>query len=200
MTNCVSQVAATIIQRIQHPCDFRESGCNARCDINTISEHEESCNYRLVRCPHWACDDQASVRVLSNHVLSNECSDNHRSKSLPYQEEMEYTRALDDHEGNSNWRPSMLMYDGVTFYLQVEKHQDKQWYFYVQMEGSASECQKYETKLSVCKFPARRGNPSATTERSAPLMSKVCISLFLINQDNIDYFKVLKSSRLLAVR
>merc|ERR1719281_1527722 len=66
---------------------------------------------------------------------------------------MEYTRALDDDAGNSNWRPSMLMYDGVTFYLQVEKHQDKQWYFYVQMEGSASECQKYETKVSVCKFP-----------------------------------------------
>merc|ERR1719319_1759610 len=66
---------------------------------------------------------------------------------------MEYTRALDDHEGNSNWRPSMLMYDDVTFYLQVEK-QDKQWYFYVQMEGSAAECEKFETKLSVCKFPS----------------------------------------------
>ena len=31
--------------------------------------------------------------------------------------------------------------------------QDKQWYFYVQMEGSAAECEKFETKVSVCKFP-----------------------------------------------
>ena len=152
MTNCVSQVAATIIQRIQHPCDFRESGCDARCDISAISEHEESCRYRLVRCPHWACDEQASVTHLTSHVLGAECSDNHMSKALPYQEEMEYTRALDDQEGNSNWRPSMLMYDDATFYLQVEK-QDRQWFFYVQMEGSAAECEKYETKLSVCKFP-----------------------------------------------
>ena len=152
MTNCVSQVAATIIQRIQHPCDFRESGCDARCDINSISEHEESCGYRLVRCPHWACDEQVSVTHLTSHVMNAECSDNHMSKALPYQEEMEYTRALDDQEGNSNWRPSMLMYEDVTFYLQVEK-QDKQWFFYVQMEGSAAECEKFETKLSVCKFP-----------------------------------------------
>ena len=152
MTNCVSQVAATIIQRIQHPCDFRVSGCDTRCDINAISEHEESCRFRLVRCPHWACDDQVSVTHLTSHVMSAECSDNHMSKALPYQEEMEYTRALDDQEGNSNWRPSMLMYDDVTFYLQVEK-QDKQWFFYVQMEGSAAECEKFETKLSVCKFP-----------------------------------------------
>ena len=74
MTNCVSQVAATIIQRIQHPCDFAAAGCPARCDINrydtltgtihlhlhlhlrlylcfSISRHEESCGFRLVRCP-----------------------------------------------------------------------------------------------------------------------------------------------------
>ena len=48
MTNCVSQVAATIIQKIQHPCDFREAGCEARCDINSIEEHEQSCRFRLV--------------------------------------------------------------------------------------------------------------------------------------------------------
>ena len=43
MTHCVSQVAATIIQKIQHPCDFREAGCDQRCDISAIADHEESC-------------------------------------------------------------------------------------------------------------------------------------------------------------
>ena len=38
---------------------------------------------------------------------------------LLYQEEIEYTRALDDQEGNSFWRPSLLQYQDVTFYLQV---------------------------------------------------------------------------------
>ena len=31
--------------------------------------------------------------------------------------------------------------------------QDKQWYFYVQMEGSSSECERFESRVSVCKFP-----------------------------------------------
>ena len=68
------------------------------------------------------------------------------------QEEIEYTRALDDHDGRSFWRPSLLQFENITFYLQVEKL-DMQWYFYVQMEGSAAECEKFETKVSVCKFP-----------------------------------------------
>ena len=34
------QVAATIIQRIQHPCEFREAGCEFRTDINSIGEEE----------------------------------------------------------------------------------------------------------------------------------------------------------------
>merc|ERR1719492_211687 len=146
MTNCVSQVAATIIQKIQHPCDFREAGCDQRCDINTISAHEESCRYRVVRCPHWACDETISVTHLTSHVLAqgdngdSGCGDNYMSKPLPYQEEIEYTRALDDQDGNSFWRPSLLQFQNVTFYLQMEKcGKSKQWYFYVQMEGSETE-------------------------------------------------------------
>jgi len=151
MTNCVSQVAATIIQKIQHPCDFRDAGCDTRCDIQSISAHEESCGFRLVRCPHWACDEQISLTSLTSHVISAECGDNYMAKPLPYQEEIEYTRALDDQDGNSFWRPSLLQFQNVTFYLQVEK-QDKQWYFYVQMEGSSSECEKFESRVSVCKY------------------------------------------------
>ena len=107
---------------------------------------------------------------------SAECGDNYMAKPLPYQEEIEYTRALDDQvgkmitkfvvfkaickiwfihnilqnclysqhltnfcfqDGNSFWRPSLLQFQNVTFYLQMEKcGKSKQWYFYVQMEGS----------------------------------------------------------------
>lgn len=75
------------------------------------------------------------------------------AKPLPYQEEIEYTRALDDQDGNSFWRPSLLQFQNVTFYLQVEKcGKNKQWYFYVQMEGSETECEQFECQVSVCKF------------------------------------------------
>ena len=81
------QVAATIIQRIQHPCDWRDAGCPERCDINTIHGHEERCGFRQVkinslpecsffysmlsqvRCPHWACDEQTALTDLTNHVI-----------------------------------------------------------------------------------------------------------------------------------
>ena len=125
---------------------------------------------------------------------SAECGDNYMAKPLPYQEEIEYTRALDDQvgkmiskfvvfntickiwclsnfcfqDGNSFWRPSLLQFQNVTFYLQMEKcGKSKQWYFYVQMEGSETECEKFECRVSVCKF--------ATSERhSIAYNGKVC--------------------------
>jgi len=155
MTSCVNQVAATIIQRIQHPCDFREAGCDRKFDIHSIDEHEESCKYRLVRCPHWACDEMISLTALTSHVISSECGDNYMTKTLPYQEEIEYTRALDDQDGSSFWRPSLLQFQNITFYLQIEKSgKNRQWYFYVQMEGSASLCQEFGTQITVCKSPS----------------------------------------------
>ena len=47
-TRVIMQVAATIIQRIQHPCDWRDAGCPERCDINSIHGHEERCGFRQV--------------------------------------------------------------------------------------------------------------------------------------------------------
>merc|ERR1719233_1751170 len=117
MTNCVSQVAATIIQRIQHPCDL-----------------------------------MISLTSLTSHVISAECGDNYMTKPLPYQEEIEYTRALDDRDGSSFWRPSLLQFQNITFYLQIEKSgKNGQWYFFVQMEASSAECENFETRITVCK-------------------------------------------------
>lgn len=170
MTNCVSQVAATIIQRIEHPCDWREAGCQERCDISSIVSHEERCGYRQVRCPHWACDEQTALTSLTSHVISAECGDNYMAKPLPYQEEIEYTRALDDQDGNSFWRPSLLQFQNVTFYLQMEKcGKSKQWYFYVQMEGSEAECERFECRVSVCKFAASERHSIAYNGKVCPI-------------------------------
>ena len=61
-----------------------------------------------------------------------------------------------------------MQFQNVTFYLQMEKcGKSKQWYFYVQMEGSETECEKFECRVSVCKF--------ATSERhSIAYNGKVC--------------------------
>lgn len=63
---------------------------------------------------------------------------------------MVYTQELDDGEGNGFWKPSLLQFDGITFYLQVEKcGKSKNWYFYIQMEGSLKDCEKYGTMIKV---------------------------------------------------
>lgn len=62
-TDCVSQTAAIIIQKIEHFCEFRDEGCTVRAYLNEIAKHEERCPFRLVRCPHWACDEQITVSI-----------------------------------------------------------------------------------------------------------------------------------------
>jgi len=93
-----------------------------------------------------------TARNLLHHVIAAECGDSYRDKPLPYQEEMVYTQALDDEDGNGFWKPSLLEFDGVTFYLQVEKSgKSKNWYFYIQMEGSPRDCEKYGATIKVSK-------------------------------------------------
>ena len=43
--DCTSLIAAAIIQRINHPCEFRDEGCNYRGDVASIGGHEENCKY-----------------------------------------------------------------------------------------------------------------------------------------------------------
>ena len=52
------------------------------------------------------------------------------------------------------------------YLMQVEK-QDKQWYFYVQMEGSSTESDKFETKIIVSKY-------SNSERHSVSYNGKVC--------------------------
>lgn len=159
LTDCVSQIAATIIHRVSHTCEFRYEGCTFKSDIDKITDHESSCVFRHVRCPHWACDETITAKNLTHHVIASECGDNYRDKPLPYREEMEYARALDDEEGNGFWRPSLIQFDGITFYLQVEKSgKTKNWYFYVQMEGSAVDCKMYGVTIKVRKSLLSEGH------------------------------------------
>ncbi len=93
-----------------------------------------------------------TARNLTHHVIAAECGDSYRDKPLPYQEEMVYTQALDDEEGNGFWKPSLLEFNGITFYLQVEKcGKSRNWYFYIQMEGSPRDCEKYGATIKVSK-------------------------------------------------
>ena len=164
--DCVSQIAAAIITKVSHPCDFRDEGCSFKGRLDDMTRHERNCEFRTVRCPHWACDELITVRNLTHHVIAAECGDSYRDKPLPYREEMVYTQALNDEEGNGFWKPSLLQYDGITFYLQVEKcGRSKNWYFYIQMEGSQGDAEKYATIIKVSK--------NLTTERNSVVYNGV---------------------------
>lgn len=94
------------------------------------------------RCFFFLLANYKKVDLLAHYVY-------YRTKQMPYKEEMEYTRALDDEEGNGFWRPSLLEIDGITFYLQVEKlGTTRNWYFYIQMEGKSTK----RKKLAIDRF------------------------------------------------
>ena len=95
-----------------------------RCPVSNALQCSPNILINLLYCEpqHWACDEMISLTGLTDHVIGAECGDNYMRQPLPYQEEIEYTRALDDQHGNSFWRPSLLQFgNGITFYLQVIK-------------------------------------------------------------------------------
>ena len=63
-----------------------------------------------------------------------------------------------------------MQFQNVTFYLQMEKcGKSKQWYFYVQMEGSETECEKFECRVSVCKFTTSERHSIAYNGKVCPI-------------------------------
>ena len=63
--------------------------------------------------------------------------------------------------------------------LQMEKcGKSKQWYFYVQMEGSETECERFECRVSVCKYANSERHSIAYNGKvsRSPRSIKVCAS------------------------
>ena len=66
--NGYNVLASKLIEKIDHPCKFRQYGCNVKKMLNAIEEHESRCPERTIKCPRLSCQKEVQMRKFPDHA------------------------------------------------------------------------------------------------------------------------------------
>ncbi|PSN35344.1 hypothetical protein C0J52_22150 [Blattella germanica] len=64
-----------LVKRVKYPCEYKYLGCCKNLDIDSLSKHEESCNFKLYKCPFYLhkekCFWKGTSCDLRTHIVTN---------------------------------------------------------------------------------------------------------------------------------
>eukprot|EP00092_Neocalanus_flemingeri_P015927 GFUD01017244.1.p1 GENE.GFUD01017244.1~~GFUD01017244.1.p1 ORF type:complete len:1121 (-),score=378.11 GFUD01017244.1:210-3572(-) len=173
---CVSHSANRLVDLLPHPCTNRDSGCEVEELVATLTQHEQNCPYRLVRCPVGYCMDNIPMASLSEHVsalphllTTHAYSTTNNlltfSRFIPSQD-----MGLQSTFQLRSFDPIRFTFSGSIFYLQTITSPDRRLlYNFVQMEGTKESCAKYWASITVASFNPYTASQVCQTVRPTPL-------------------------------
>jgi len=176
---CVSHSANRLVDLLPHPCTNRDSGCEVEELLATLTQHEQNCPYRLVRCPIGYCMDNIPMASLSEHVSAfPHLLTTHAYPTINTSNNfLTFSRYIPSQNlGNQNtfqlrsFDPIRFTFSGVIFYLQTITSPDRRFlYSFVQLEGTKDDCSKYWANITVASFNPYTASQVCQTVRPTPL-------------------------------
>ena len=140
-------IAGSLIQAIEHPCKFEDNGCQEKMMLADISEHEENCLFRKIKCP-W-CKEEVMASNLGSH---GDCFEDKTDRIRKGgRSKIVNTLLLADWDQKS-WitRAKKITWDDQEFYtMGYRVREEGRLLFFVAMLGSVKERSKYKAKFSV---------------------------------------------------
>jgi len=178
---CVSHSANRLVDLLPHPCTNRDSGCEVEELLATLTQHEQNCPYRLVRCPVGYCMDNIPMASLSEHVSAfphlltthayPTINTTNANNSLTFSR---FIPSQNQGQQNSfqlrSFDPIRFSFNGIIFYLQTITSPDRRFlYNFVQLEGTKEDCNKYWASITVASFNPYTASQVCQTVRPTPL-------------------------------
>lgn len=117
-----------------------------------VKTHEDSCNYKNVKCPSLLCNDMVPIDSVRMHV--NTTHDGvivehvHKTKVVVY--------SIRCDTPSSFWSPCITSFDYHTFFLCAKVEQNT-WWAWVVIVGDETMAEKYEVKISISGWDAWMG-------------------------------------------
>ena len=71
-----------LIERIQHPCKYKQFGCQVEDSLRNIIKHEGRCRERTIKCPHLSCQSEIQMRNYQDHAMSSSSCNMHPNNRL----------------------------------------------------------------------------------------------------------------------
>ena len=145
-----SLLAKTVIENVKHECDLE--GCKKMIDYSEFKTHQEECDFRLVRCPGYACEEMVAFNLIIDHARG--CNDNY----LVLAEDSVDRKCLLDwnisekgflSKDITTWQTSIIeTVKSETIFFRMRKSQNI-FEMEVVMKGSKDDCLKYDAEIPI---------------------------------------------------
>ena len=140
-----SLLADLVIKNIDHECNL--NGCVKRVPYDDLADHQEKCQFRLVKCP--GSNQQCNMMVPFCQVVPdhfNECSD---MTMCQYPDEsLSLTFSEDCLEESFGWDTIVIQHMLGTFFVRAEKD-NSLFTIEVVMKGTEEDCQEVNAEITI---------------------------------------------------
>ena len=159
-----SLLALAVVKEALHECSL--PGCGMKLPFDKIKEHEDTCQWRRVRCPGgWSsCNREVPFCQVQTHVEEcNSCKLAVESDGILQRIVAISKRHIDgsgDGDGKRDWTTIILFFQGKVFFVR-RIWRNGCFLCEVVMKGTKEECQGFMAKVSV--LDAESGQAMLTT-------------------------------------
>eukprot|EP00092_Neocalanus_flemingeri_P021868 GFUD01023723.1.p1 GENE.GFUD01023723.1~~GFUD01023723.1.p1 ORF type:complete len:306 (-),score=53.87 GFUD01023723.1:86-1003(-) len=151
MGSGMSLLAATVLENIEHECEFED--CDEHYPLEDLGKHEKNCPHRIVNCPKSNCQEKVSLANLMDHLKNSaQCCMNKKAprKTLTNWNRRDYNIIrMDAREGH--WQTQIYSFSSETFVVFPMK-KNGLFYFVIVMFASETECSKYKFEMTVDSY------------------------------------------------
>jgi len=155
MESGTSTLAVTVIENIEHQCDYE--GCDLTFSLTDLPSHMSRCSHRKVKCPGFDCSAWLPLSSFLDHIITC-CLGRAGIKlctEMPVFITYRITKDIEDIAGENRniiWKPLQhaMNFEGKIFLLRVVRNaQARSWFFFVQMVGSSEDTEGYGVAITV---------------------------------------------------
>jgi len=158
-----SLLALAVVKEALHECSL--PGCGMKLLFDKIKEHEETCQWRRVRCPGGSrCNRVVPFCQVLTHVQDcNSCKLTEDSDGILKCQVAISKRHIDANVDKDGWKSPVLFFQGQVFFVRII-WRNSCFLCDVMMKGTKEECRGYAAKVSV--IDAESGQAMLTTSFS----------------------------------
>jgi len=155
-----SSLAATLIERVRHRCQYSEFGCDKKDLLSLLVRHEDVCPHRTVNCPQPnGCNETVQLNKFCQHATTAGCSVEMKTERTKFNLSKGWMQwdGLSLRTGEEfnlredlAWTFFHTTKFGHQFYLSVQYYSVEQLFlFYVMVDSGQEVAEDYRANISI---------------------------------------------------
>ena len=113
-------LANKLIEKIQHPCKYKQFGCQVKNTLKDIRKHEDNCLNRTIKCPYLECESEVQIRKFHDHAMSSfSCNIHPNNRVTNFNSNFFQSSKNSEPSKILNWKMRAFVDRGKRFYFHM---------------------------------------------------------------------------------